>query len=148
MLIGILKRLGRQLLYGGSKPLRGYETAVVDVPLAALPASDREVLAAQVDARERVQRWNSDRMVLFGFASRDSLPPLSVTSENCCLAKVKLTHASGRLTASVMTHRGFLSSVEFSSSPTELQDAEVRVDSVKLHSTFPGYSASIDREEH
>lgn len=148
MLFATLRKIGRQLLYGGSRNLRSYENAIIQATLEVLNELDRQAFAAQVNARERLQRWNSDRMVLFGFADRAGLPSISSSAENYCLAKAKLSGASGGTTAAVMTHRGVLSSIEFSRSPTHLGTSGLMVESISLHPEHRGFASAIDREEH
>ena len=142
-----LKRFGRNLLYGFGCELRQYEKLIVDRVAEALPAGDRATLRQQLAARERVQRFNSDRMVTFGFADRAALRPLADPAENHCLAQVRLRGAHGALSASFITHRGVISSIEFSKPPKQLNEF-CEVASVRLRPAAGGYSGEIDAEEH
>jgi hypothetical protein len=121
---------------------------MLDRTAAALPEHDAEVLRRQIAAIERVQRWNQDRMAIIGFEDKAALPRIGNESEAHCLARVRLRGSSGALTASVMTHRGILSSLEFRGSPRTLRDGDWSVESVELQADDPGVSGAIDREEH
>jgi hypothetical protein len=121
---------------------------MLDATVAALPEPEADALRRQSRAIERVQRWNQDRMAIVGFEDKTTLPKLGNESEAHCLARLRLRSASGSVTASVMTHRGVLSSLEFRPSPRTLGDGEWSVELVGLHAAEPGVAAAIDREEH
>ena len=143
-----IRRLGRRLLYGGFGRPREYETKVLETTIAALPARDARVLHRQVELIERLQRWNEDRMVIVGFEDKTALEQLQSTDADHCLAKLRLKGAAGSVTATVMTHRGILSSLEFRPSPRALKDQDVAVELRELHSAEPGAALAIDQEEH
>ena len=144
----LLKRIGRQLLYGGSKPFRPYEAAIIQATLDALQPQDRAIIAVHVAGRERLQRSVKDRIVLFCYEDRGAFPVISTPAEDHCLAKVKLRDSAGTVTCAVMTCGGLLVTLEFSKSPARFRTSSVSIQSVTLHPKHPGYAGAIDREEH
>jgi hypothetical protein len=148
MLVSFAKKVGRFALLGWNKRLRPHEAAFIEDVLRSVDPHDRDALVTQLERRERLQRWNSDRMVLFGLGEKEALPRIADTSENHCLAKARLLAGGSSIVAVLMSHRGLLSSIEFSKAPSLLQGYEVEVKSLTLGDASKGYSASIEPEEH
>jgi hypothetical protein len=130
--IRAVRKLGRFLLYGGFRGPKPYEVEVLDATVAALPERDAQVLTAQIELIERLQRWNDDRMVIVGFEDKAELERLENQTLDHCLAKLRLKGAFGSITATVMTHRGVLSSLEFRPSPKRTE----------------GHAFSVEAAEH
>ena len=86
-------------------------------------------------------------MIIFGFEDREALPKISDVSENHCLAKVSINGSEFKVSASIMFHKGVLSSLEFSKPPKVLETGPVNVSDIKRHTNHPGYSSMIDAEE-
>ena len=147
MALTSLSRLGRNLLYGFRRELRPYETAIFQSVLGASSEEDKEALLLQFDARERVQRW-TERILYFGLPRVHALPRVVATAPDYCYAKVKLSSPLGKVTAKLMTHRGVLSTIEFSRDPTQVLLGEFRVESVALHPGGTGYAEEINEAEH
>lgn len=147
-MLRLLRKLGRFALYGGFRGPKPYEQQILEATVAALPERDAQALAQQIQAIERLQRWNEDRMVIVGFEDKNSVPKLEDEGTDHCLAKLRLKGEFGSVTANVMTHRGVLSSLEFRPSPRKLQDHEFTVEVVELNSSDAGIAATIDLEEH
>jgi uncharacterized protein (DUF1330 family) len=143
-----IRKLGRRLLYGGFGGPKPYESEILAATVAALPEPDARALRQQIGLIERLQRWNDDRMVIVGFEDKAALPKLVNEATDHCLAKLRVTGASGSVTASVMTHRGILSSLEFRPSPRKLGGGDVTVELRELDAETRGEAAAIDREEH
>lgn len=127
---------------------RPYEADVLAATVAALPVSDAEPLRRQVALVERLQRWNYDRMVIVGFEDRAAVPRLPNEALDHCLARVRLTGEFGSLRASVMTHRGILSSLEFRRSPRKLGGHQWVVEVTTTETADREMSGAIDAEEH
>lgn len=145
---GWASRFLRNLAFGFRRELRPYERDVLEATLRVVTPADARALRLQLDDRERVQRWNADRMLLFGFAPGDNAAPISSLAENHCLATVKLGGADTRLAARIMTHKGRLSSVEFSKPPRAILAGGYQVISAKLDGKSRGHAPEIDAEEH
>ena len=143
-----LKKLGRFLVYGGFGGPKPYEAEMLRAVVAALSASDAQVLGRQIGAIERLQRWNEDRMVIVGFEDKDVLPVLGNQETDHCLATLRLSGDFGSIKAAVMTHRGILSSLEFRRSPRKMEGRPFSVELVELHATDLGASRAIDADEH
>jgi hypothetical protein len=146
--IRLVRKLGRRVLYGGFGGPKPYEAAILNATVAALPPRDARALTRQIALIERVQRWNEDRMVILGFEDKSLLPKLDNEETNHCLAKVRLKGAFGSLTATVMTHRGLLSSLEFPQSPRKTNGQDFSVEVAEVHAWDPGSAGAIDAEEH
>lgn len=143
-----IARFGRGLLYGFKRELRPYEAAVLEAALAASGPKDRAALQEQFDTRERIQRW-TDRVLHFSLARGQDLPPIAARMENHCHAKVQLVSGAGeKVTAQLMTHRGLLSTLEFSKAPVAALAGGFRVAGVTLPAGGKGYADEIDEEEH
>jgi len=148
MLWSLAKKIGRLALYGWNKQLRTCEASFVDEVLLRVDEWDRKALLAQLEQRERLQRWNSDRMVLFGFGEKAALPRIGDQSENHCIAKARLKGTITSVSVALMSHKGLLSSIEFSKSPRALEGAGVTVEALKLAPAHAGYAVNVDAEEH
>lgn len=116
--------------------------------MASAAPADARALALQLEARERVQRWNGDRMLLFGFAPGEAVALIASRAENHCFATVKLRGEGAPLVARVMTHKGRLSTVEFSKPPRSMLAGGYRILSAELAAGGQGYAQDIDAEEH
>ena len=147
-MIRFIKKIGRMLLFGADRKSRPYEDTVMQSVLQILSPGDQKILQEQFDARERIQRGNSDRMVIFGFEDRNALPKLSSLDQDFCLARVALKGTAGAVSVCLMSHKGVLSSMEFAKSPTGFGENPVTVRWVKAGNQHSGYSSSIDAEEH
>ena len=143
-----LARLGRNILYGFRRELRPYEASIIEAVASRITDADQATINAQLVARERVQRWNSDRMVLLSVPRGASLPLLSARNTDHCMAKVRVESPQGKLVAKLMSHRGLLSSLEFSKPPKSLLGSNFVVTSVELSPAEPGHDAGVDAEEH
>jgi hypothetical protein len=144
-----LRRLGRRLLYGGSRHLRSYEQVVLEQAGAALGELDQGALKAQLATHEFVQRDLKGRMVRFCFDPQS--PPrqlFSDSAEEHSLVQVQLETTASRIRATLMTHRGLLSSLEFSKDPAVLSGDAVRVTEVVLGGKASQLAPVADRAEH
>jgi hypothetical protein len=143
-----IRKLGRLVLFGGFRAPRPYEAEILDATAAALDAGDQETLRRQIALIERVQRWNDDRMVIIGFEDKGAVPKLRNEATDHCLAKLRAESANGSVTASVMTHRGILSSLEFRPSPRSLPEGDLVVRLLETHASDSPVSRLVDAEEH
>jgi hypothetical protein len=87
-------------------------------------------------------------MLYFGLPPSVQLPRIAEIALDHCYAKILLSASKGKVTAKVMTHRGLLSTVEFSKAPAPLLSEGVSVKGVFLHPGGGGYTAEIDAIEH
>lgn len=147
MLVSLLGRFKRNLVYGRRRDLRPYESAVFENVLAASESGDRNALTQQFEARERVQRW-SHRVLFFGFPPKHSLPSISAAELNHCYALVRLSAPGGAITAKFMTHRGLVSTIEFSRDPLPMLAESFTVQRVVLRPGGTGYAEEMDVGEH
>jgi hypothetical protein len=147
-MIRLIRKLGRFLAYGGFSGPKPYETEILDTTVAGLPEPDAEALRRQIQQIERLQRWNDDRMVIVGFEDKRALETLENENTDHALSKLRLKGAFGSIIATVMTHRGVLSSLEFRPSPRKMNGHDFSVELLQLHSSDPGASSAIDKDEH
>ena len=146
--IGTLRRIGRRLVYGGTRRFRPYEALVLQHALPLLTAPDQEALRQQIAHVETIQRHLKDRMVAIFFGhAKAQLPRLTTTSEEECCAQVRLKASRTTVTASVILWDGLLRSIEFSRSPRGL-DATTEVLSAALGGRPTKLAAAADRLEH
>jgi hypothetical protein len=144
-----LQRAASLAVHGGAWQLRAYESRILQAAADSLPAADAAVLRTQLQALEHLKRLHADRMVTFYFFDAAQLPRISLAGPELCIAqfRVKAAGIEG-LRASVVTHLGLLSSLEFSSSPAGLSAVagfELLPVRGRKRSTV---ADDIDREEH
>jgi hypothetical protein len=133
-------------MYGGSRTLRDYELSALDFVGELLSSEDRRALGAQLSGLDHLKRLHGDRMVTFYFEKPAALPRLSNEGLEQKLATILLESGQKRARATVVSHHGLLSSLEFSKSPTDLEDQPLRL---SLVAGKPGDLArEIDATEH
>jgi hypothetical protein len=142
-----LTRFCKALLFGRNRSLRSYEATIMDSIIKASSFPDQSTLRAQLDSREWIQRW-ADRIVRIGVRPMADIKPIDCTNESHCYASIKLKAPMGAVIAKLMTHRGYLSTLEFSKSPKSLLSAGFDIQGVTLHTGGSGYTAEIDASEH
>ena len=147
MPLAALRRFGRSLIYGFRRELRAYEAGPFEGALNASKQSDRDALRKQFDSRERIQRWGN-RVLYFSLSRDEALPKIAVLDENYCYASAVLSSPQGKVTARLMTHRGLLSTLEFSRSPLPALSQGFTIESIALHPGGRGYADEINEEEH
>lgn len=144
-----LKRAASFVVHGGAWRLRGYETTVLQAAMKSLSAADAEVLEQQLKSLEHLKRLHGDRMVTFYFFDAERLPRISLLAPEHCIAqfRIKSPQIDG-LRASVITHQGLLSSLEFSKTPQPL--AAAAAFELLPAPTRPrkDLASEVDREEH
>jgi hypothetical protein len=137
------------LVYGGTLRMRAYERTLLDRASAELGGVERARLVKQIGRVARVKRYFADRQVNFFFAEPlDEGALLHDVGEARCRVKFMLRTAGGKLHAAVVTHRGGLSSLEFSRSPAALENAQYEVVSVALDPAHRSPASVADRIEH
>ena len=137
------RRLVSWLVYGGSRTLRDYEQRVLDFVAESLSAEDRHALAEQLAGLDHLKRLHGDRMVTFYFERPEALPLLSNEGLEQKLATVLLEAGRKRVRATMVSHRGRLSSLEFSKSPTDLEGQPLRL---SFDPGKPGKDGDLARE--
>ena len=143
-----LRRVRRRFL-GATRPaLTSVERFVLDSVLAELPEPDRSVLVAQLGQLDLVQRSPGGRLAALYLDFPPAPPLLSNIAPEHCLAKVKLSGQGRTLNATVITHRGLVSSVEFRGAADRVGSKGLSLLSVTLHEKESGVSGAIDRLEH
>lgn len=116
----IVRRLLGWLVYGGSRTLREYERLALEKVRDSLSPDDQRAFQAQVTNLEHLKRLHGDRMVTFYFDHRAEPPRLSNRGLEQTLGGVLLRAERKKVRATVVAHRGLLSSLEFSRSPVDL----------------------------
>jgi hypothetical protein len=143
------RRLVSWLVYGGSRTLRDYERRVLDFVAESLPMEDRRALAEQLAGLDHLKRLHGDRMVTFYYEKQDALPLLSNQGLEQKLATVRLDSGQKKVRATMVSHRGRLSSLEFSQSPADLEGQPLRLTLAKGQpGRDGGLAGEIDRMEH
>ncbi len=143
-----LNRLGTFVLYGGTTRLRSYERTIIERTIEALEPSDRGAFRAQLENLDHLKRLHGDRMVTFYFYDASHLPRTQRQSDELYIAKYQIVANSVRLTVSVVTHAGLLSSIEFSKSPTALESIPFHLKSLHVTQVGESVAEEIDRLEH
>jgi len=143
-----ISRFLRNLAFGFRRELRPYEREVLEAAIGLASAEDARCLRLQLEARERVQRWNGDRMLMFGFPPGDDLDLIASRAGNHCFARVKLRGGDATVMVKLMTHRGRLSTLEFSKPPRAMLSAGHQILSAKRADGDTGFAEHIDAEEH
>lgn len=129
--------------------MRDYERSALGFVGQSLSAEDRHALAAQLTGLDHLKRLHGDRMVTFYYEKPSELPRLSNEGLEQKLATVLLEAGQEKVRATVVSHRGLLSSLEFSKSPTDLEGKPLRLSFVAGRSGKAGDLArEIDAEEH
>lgn len=137
------RRLVSWLLYGGSRTVRDYERRVLDFVGDLLSPDDRRALGAQLDGLDHLKRLHGDRMVTFYYEKPAALPRLLNEGLEQKLATVLLETGREKVRAKVVSHRGLLSSLEFSKSPTDLEGQSLRL---ALVASKSGKNSDLARE--
>ena len=143
-----MKRLVRDLIYGGSHDVAPHEAVLLRHVRERLSPADQAAMDDQMTHVERVQRHNRERMVTIWLDSPADRMRLSQADPEHCLAKLKVSARGKRVTVAVMTHAGLMSSLEFSSTPEACTPADFTIQEIALNQPDPGIAESIDREEH
>ena len=141
--MALARRLVSWLVYGGSRTLRDYERCVLDFVGESLPPEDRHALAKQLAGLDHLKRLHGDRMVTFYYEKPDTLPLLLNQGLEQRLATVLLEAGRKRVRATMVSHRGRLSSLEFNKSPTDLEGQPLRR---SLVAGKPGKDGELARE--
>jgi hypothetical protein len=137
------------LIYGGSFRMRTYERTLLNRAAAELGDVERDLLVEQIGRVARVKRLLGDRQVNFFFTEPPTGSALLLDAgEAPCRVKLTLRTLEGKMHAAVVTHRGRLSSLEFSRSPAVLKDTQYEVVSVALDAPHRSPASVADRIEH
>jgi len=143
-----LTRIWTFLVYGGSTHLRTYEKLLLDSILIALDSSDAAAIRAQLASLDHIKRQHNDRMVTFHFFEADRLPRISNRDGEHRLATYQLSGEAIKATVVLFSHRGLLSSLEFSKTPRALEGKHVAMESAKAKGRAFSLPQTIDRSEH
>lgn len=130
-----MKWLLRRLLYGGSRRLRAYEERCLETFSAALPPEAARILQAQLTAIDFIQRFSKDKLVVLHLnVEKKNVPVFPNQAPELYAGRLWLTaiEATHRITCDLVTHRGRLSSLEFSEPPRLLTDQQVRCERAEL----------------
>ena len=146
--MGFARQLVSWLVYGGSRTLRDYERRALDFAGESLSPEDRRALAAQLAGLDHLKRLHGDRMVTFYYREPAALPRLSNEGLEQKLATILLETGQRRVRATVVSHRGLLSSLELSKSPTDLEGQPLRLALVASKQKNGGLAREIDAMEH
>jgi hypothetical protein len=111
-----IRRLFEFLVYGGTAHLRPFERQVLERAASSLAEPDRASLLAQLERVSRVQRFLKGRQVNV-FVSQQGVPGFLNTGEAAVIARLELRAEESVVTVCVVTHRGYLSSLEFNKPP-------------------------------
>ena len=142
-----VRRLFDFLVHGGTSQLQPFERLIVERAAATLPEPDRASLLAQLERIGRVQRFLKGRQVNV-FISHQGAPSLANTGEATVLTRLQLRAAESELTVAVVTHRGYLSSLEFNRAPGSLARLPFVAASLPSGSEHVSPASVADRLEH
>jgi hypothetical protein len=142
-----LRRVLNFLVHGGTAQLRPFERLIVERAAATLPEPDRASLLAQLERIGRVQRFLKGRQVNV-FMSHQGAPSLANTGEATVLSRLQLRAEKSEVTVSVLTHRGYLSSLEFNRAPGSLAGLAFVAASLPLEAAHVSPTSVADRLEH
>jgi hypothetical protein len=143
-----LFRLGTFLLYGGTQRLRGYEKEIIDHLRFSLSAPDQNALIEQLSNLDHLKRLHKDRMVTFYFFNETKLPKFGDLRDENRIAVFKLTIPKFTVLVNIISHRGLLSSFEFTKSPKPLKNELFDILFVKNAKAYESLAESIDQSEH
>lgn len=129
MAVSSLRKFADKLVFGFSSRLRNYERRCLEDALAPRGEGGLQVLAAQLESLERVQRFNSDRQVNLFFSA--NAPRFANEAADLTFAKVTYRSGENRLRVNVVAHCGRLSSLEFSGSPQQVEVSAATLVEVK-----------------
>ncbi len=116
MAVSSFSKIVDKLVFGFAARLRDYEERCLKDAFKSVGEPERQILEAQLGALERVQRFNSDRQVNLFFGS--NAPRFPNTGEDLRLARLSYRDRHGeRFRVTVVSHRGLLSSLEYSGLP-------------------------------
>lgn len=144
----MITRLGTFLLYGGTQRLAGYERAILDHLEGSIAESDRETLRSQLGNLDHIKRLHDGRMVTFYFFDSGHLPRLKDIGDEVCIAAYRLSTKDIKPTVRVVTHKGLLSSLEFSKSPRGLDDKALVLSPAQASKRSRSIAEVVDRMEH
>jgi hypothetical protein len=133
--VGLVKRLLRRLLYGGSRSLRAHEERCFEAFSAALPTEAADILEVQLTAIDLIQRFSNDKLVVLHLnVEEKEVPLLPNQAPELYAGRIWLStpEATHRITCDLVTHRGRLSSLEFSERPGPLAHREVHCERIQL----------------
>lgn len=147
----------RRLLYAGSGKLRPHEQAVLDAWRGSLSERGRELLDAQLDGFDLVQRHAGDKLVSFygpgtDAASRVLFP---LRARDAAIARVTLRSpqsARKPLRATIVIHAGRLHSLEFEAAPPspspsyEVERVETLADPLDAGASAAASTAALPAE--
>lgn len=150
-----VRRLGSFLLYGGTRHWRDYELAVLDCLRSNLDQESAAVLSQQMAAFHYLKRAHSDRMVHLWFYDAvrlprfEGFPVFNKIEDQCELLRFEIKARNGKRVRGVVTcFRGVLRTIEFKTSPTALENADVTVSSIASRVFALTLAEEVDASEH
>jgi len=141
----LIKRLGRDLLYGGSREISSFEKIVLDSLRENITENDRNAISIQLDHLERIQR-QTDRVSAFYFEDMESIPKTENLSYEHSLGVLRVNFTNGKATVKVFCCEGVLSSLECTK-PIE-HSACPEILSVVAYQNEKSEIDELDKEEH
>jgi len=138
----------RRRYIGGARPsLTAAEDLALQATMACLSPHDAEAIRHQLAKLDLVQRSPGERISALYFEDPGSLPTLSTTAPEHPLSALTLM-GEASVHASVISHRGLLSSIEFGASPRKLGDGVLSVSSVTPGGHQPTAASAVNALEH
>jgi hypothetical protein len=141
-------RLLRSFIYGFQREFRPYEKVVIEAALSAMPQVERARIVQHLNARERLQRSNSDRIIIIDTERRSECERIETQGIVHVCAAVVLAGPSVQMVAKLLLNRGVLHTLEFSGPPASLGTETPSVVKVTRNPGGRGYTQDIDAEEH
>lgn len=141
----LMKRLGRDLLYGGSRKISPFEKTVLDSLREHITENDRNAISIQLNHLDRIQR-QTDRVSAFYFEDIESVPKTEDLSYEHSLGVLKVNYINGKATVKVFCCEGVLSSIECTK-PVE-RSACPEILSVVSYQNVKSEIDELDKEEH
>lgn len=144
----MLRWLLDRILYGGTSGFTEYETTVLQSVVDRMPLRDAASLRHQLESVSLVQRTCRGKMVI-AFLQKDDTTALSDTMDEHCLARVRFKSGVQNNCCSIVTHKGFLSSIEFQNTPGQIQANGIEVLSIELRpKAYTSLADKIDKKKH
>lgn len=116
-----LSRLFYRLLYLGSSKLREYEVCCLNCLLQYLSKEQGEILNAQIKSINLVQRFSTDKLVVFHFSELD-MPLFRNQADELNSARATINSKTSSVFCDFVFHKGRISSLEFNKPPKSLDD--------------------------
>lgn len=128
----MIRRLLKQLLYGGSSSLRPFEAGCVACLRNALSPEGREILDSQLQSIDLIQRFSDDKLVTFHLDEKKTRLFPNRTTELYAANLIIPRKPEKSLTCEFVFHEGRISSIEFGRSPRGVEASAVTCKDIEV----------------